>query len=57
MNQDNDSLNSEELERQLEQEMEDMEFVPDENTSVYNPAWGQSHTSFKSMMSGATIMT
>ena len=61
---DKDSLNSEEMERQLDAELANMEFNPDdvanvsdEEMSAYNPAFGESHTSFRSMMSGATVMT
>lgn len=57
-----DSLNSEELERQLEEEMARIELGPDEDSgsekaSHYNDLLAQSHTSFKSMMSGATVGT
>ena len=59
-----DSLNSEDMERQLDAELANMEFNPDdvgdasdEEMSAYNPAFGESHTSFRSMMSGATVMT
>ena len=61
---DKDSLNSEEMERQLEAEYANMEFNPDdvedlsdEGMSAYNPAFGESMTSFRSMMSKATVMT
>jgi len=62
---DNDSLNSDDIAKNLAKEMENMEFDPENdsfdenryNQSEYNPAFGQSHTSFKSMMSGATILT
>jgi hypothetical protein len=59
----NDSLNSEEMERQLEAEMEAMEYNPDSpdeepyEMSAYNPDFMQSQTSFASIMSGATNMT
>jgi len=60
----NDSLNSEEMERQLEAEMEAMEYNPDDypdedpmEMSAYNPEFMQSATSFQSIMSGATNMT
>ena len=62
----NDSLNSEELARQLDEEMAQMEFNPDDmeeydeghnSDGYYNSVFGKSHTSFKSAMSNATVLT
>jgi hypothetical protein len=57
-NYDVDSLDSAELEKELERQYENMKLEegidPDD---VYNQMMGASTTSFKSMMSGATVMT
>jgi len=60
---DADSLNSSEMERQLNEELANMEFDPekddirDDEYDILNDDLGKSHTSFKSIMSGATVMT